>query len=42
MRLDLDKIKEEMYRIEQLITAMNESYSAMDKEDWQKTMEDLE
>ena len=35
-------IKEEMYRIEQLITAMNESYSAMDKEDWQKTMEDLE
>tara|TARA_S200002703_G_C3705812_1_gene216792 strand:+ start:172 stop:468 length:297 start_codon:yes stop_codon:yes gene_type:complete len=38
----LDKIKEEMYRVEQLITAMNESYSAMDKEDWQKTMEDLE
>ncbi len=42
VRDKLDAIREEMYKTEQLLVAMNESYSAMDKEDWQKTMEDLD
>jgi hypothetical protein len=38
----LDVIKEEMYKTEQLLVAMNESYSFETKYDWEKTMEDLE
>jgi len=38
----LDKIKEEIYKTEQLLDAMTEEYSTEAEQDWDKTMEEFE
>ena len=38
----LDEIKEEIYKTEQLLDSMTEEYDSIDRDNWDKTMEDLD